>query len=93
MEYLFRRLRERLGDQALTSIMEQLYDFIIVEKEPSLRIMKRLNNKRGRKSKVGKYLTAKSLQEALKLLEEDFKHGKISRRTYFYAKKALRQRF
>lgn len=88
-EYLFRRLKERVGDQALTSILEHLYNLIILEKEPPSNIVKRLLSKRGRKSKVRKYFNAKSLRDALELLQEDFKQNRISKRTYYRAKRLL----
>ena len=93
LQYLFRRLRERIGDHALTPIMEQLYNLIILEKDPPSRITKRLSSKRGRRSKIERYLHTKSLQEAQRLLEEDLKEGRISRRTYYRAKKLLTKSF
>lgn len=93
LQYLFRRLRERIGDQALTLIIEQLYNLIILEKDPPSSLVKKLSSKRGRRSKVKSYLNTKSLHEALTLLEEDFKEGRISRRTYYRGKKLVTKNF
>lgn len=85
LEYLFRRLRERLGDNTLTEIVERLYDLIILEKEKPSAILRRLSYRLGRRSKVRKYLEVENLLEAQKLLEEDLVKGMISRRTYYRA--------
>jgi len=78
-----------MGEQALTSILEQLYTLIIIEKRPPQKILKKLCSKPGRRSVLRKYLEAENLQKALNLLEEDLKAGRISRRTYYRAKKLL----
>ena len=61
LEYLFRRLRGRLGDNTLTEIVERLYDLIILEKEKPSAILKRLSYRLGRRSKVRKYLEVENL--------------------------------
>jgi len=90
LEYLFRRLRERLGDNTLTEIVGRLYDLIILEKEKPSAILKRLSYRLGRRSRVRKYLEVENLLEAQKLLEEDLVKGLISRRTY-RARRLLQQ--
>jgi hypothetical protein len=91
-EYLFKRLKEKLGEEALATILEKLYDLTIIKKEPPPKITKRLNTKAGRRSKVRKYLNTKNLQQASNLLE-DPKEERISRRTYYRAKKLLTNSF
>ncbi|MGB9660216.1 MAG: hypothetical protein ACPLY9_06880 [Nitrososphaerales archaeon] len=91
LEYMFRRLLERLGEKAFTMILERIYNLIIIEREPALNIVQKLDSKPGRKSKIQKYLELKGTTLASSVLEDDFRNGLISRRTYFYAKKRLKQ--
>ncbi|MCP8320962.1 MAG: hypothetical protein H3Z52_08485 [archaeon] len=91
LEYFFRRLLERLGDKAFTMILEKIFDLVVIERKPALNIVQKLDSRPGRKSKVKKYIELGGTILALNLLEDDFRHGLISRRTYFYAKKELRQ--
>jgi hypothetical protein len=88
---MFRRLLERLGDRAFTMILERIYNLVIMEREPALNIIKKLESKPGRKSKIGKYLELGNNALTLSLLEDDFRNGLISRRTYFYAKRKIKQ--
>jgi hypothetical protein len=90
---LFRRLKERIGERAFAPIMERLYNLIVIEKEAPSKILKRLSSKVGRRSKVRKYLLeAENSPQALRLLNRDLKMGKMSRRTYYRAKKLLKER-
>ena len=93
LDYLLQRLKERMGEQALNEIIEHLYNLTIIEKQPPSTLLAKLKSPRGRRSKVKPYLNNKNLQDALKLLEEDFKEGRISRRTYYRAKKLLTRPF
>ncbi|MEM3890781.1 MAG: hypothetical protein QW282_01305 [Nitrososphaerales archaeon] len=58
LEYLFKRLRDRMGEQALTSIIEQLYNFTIIEKQSPSKLITRLKSRRGRR-KIERYLNIK----------------------------------
>ncbi|MGQ9719432.1 MAG: hypothetical protein ACUVWK_06325 [Nitrososphaerales archaeon] len=91
LEYMFRRLLERLGDRAFTMILERIYNLVIMEREPALSIVQKLDSKPGRKSKVKKYLELGNTALTLSLLEDDFRKGLISRRTYFSAKRKIKQ--
>gem|GEM_PF-2566001 len=91
LEYMFRRLLERLGEKAFTVILERIYDLVILEREPALNIIQKLDSKPGRKSKIQKYLELGGTALAASILEDDFRNGLISRRTYFYAKKRLKE--
>lgn len=88
---MFRRLLDRLGEKAFTAILERIYNLIIIKREPALNVIQKLESKPGRKSKIQKYLELRETALATILLEDDFRNGLISRRTYFYAKKKLRE--
>jgi hypothetical protein len=90
LEYLLQRLKERMGERALTEVIEQLYNLAIIEKEPPSSLILRLKNRRGRRSKIEKYLKH---PEGLNTLEEDLRQGRISRATYFRAKKKMKRSF
>ncbi|NWG09289.1 MAG: hypothetical protein HXX80_03095 [Nitrososphaerales archaeon] len=91
LEYMFRRLLERLGDRAFTMILERIYNLVIMEREPALNIVQKLDSRPGRKSKVKKYLELGDTALTLSLLKDDFRNGLISRRTYFSAKRKIKQ--
>ncbi|MEM3383213.1 MAG: hypothetical protein QXL52_00930 [Nitrososphaerales archaeon] len=91
LEYMFRRLLEKLGEKAFTAILERVYNLAVIEREPVLNIIQKLDAKIGRKSKIQKYLELRGTTLAISLLEDDFRNGLISRRTYFYAKKKLKE--
>lgn len=93
LEYLLQRLKEKMGEQALNEIIEHLYNLTIIEKQPPFKIIAKLKSSRGRRSKVKPYLNNRNPQDALKLLQEDLNQKRISRRTYYRAKKLLTKCF
>ena len=88
---MLKRIIEKLGPEDSARLIETLYDPIILERMTHQALMKKLEERIGRPSKIHTYIKNKDAQEALRQLRQDLQEGRIGRATYFRAKKRLNQ--